>query len=104
MSASGLWRLAAVAMTVSAWTCLGCVATRAALPRYEQPRPALVVLDLQLDFVGPQARMPVTADAVPGLLTATNAVIAQAARRGWALVYVGNEFGPDQWIEKLVPA
>lgn len=53
---------------------------------------ALLVLDLQIDFLEPQGRLPIAREEVAPVLAAANRAIAAAAARRTAVVYIGNEF------------
>lgn len=63
---------------------------------------ALLVLDLQVDFVEPHGRMPIARDQIGPMLAATNQAIAAAAAHRIAVVYIGNEFTrwdiPGNWF------
>lgn len=61
---------------------------------YADGRAALVVLDMQRDFVGPAARMPIGPGQAEPLLAAVNARIAAAQAAGEDVVYVRNAFAP----------
>ncbi len=55
---------------------------------YAQPRTAVLVIDIQEDYTGEHARKRYRDG--DGIVTATNAVLAQAEARGLAVVYVEN--------------
>ncbi|HZO80620.1 MAG TPA: isochorismatase family cysteine hydrolase [Candidatus Binataceae bacterium] len=55
---------------------------------------ALLVLDLQVDFLEPNGRMPIAREQIAPVLAAANRAIAAAGGSGMAVVYVGNEFTP----------
>ncbi len=58
----------------------------------EAARVALLVVDLQTDFLDAQGRFPVALDQVAGLLETTNRLIAYGVTEGWEVVYIANEF------------
>jgi nicotinamidase-related amidase len=62
---------------------------------YPTPRTALLVMDLQRDFLADDGRMPVARDQVTGMLDATNALLARATELGLDVVYVRNAF--SEW-------
>ncbi len=55
---------------------------------------ALLVLDLQVDFLQANGRMPIAREQIAPVLGAANRAIAAAAASGVAVIYVGNEFTP----------
>jgi len=63
---------------------------------------ALLVLDLQVDFLNPSGRMPIAADQTDPVLAASNRAIEAAASRHLPIVYIGNEYTgwdiPGNWF------
>ncbi len=59
---------------------------------------AMLVLDVQEDFVGEHARMPVAKSHVKPMLDVINRVIEQAHPLGMPIIYIGNEFERSQWF------
>jgi maleamate amidohydrolase len=59
---------------------------------------ALLVLDIQKDFIGDQARMSVAKHQIEPMLEKVNTIIAQFNSHRIPVVYIGNEFEPYQWI------
>ncbi|MGO4548211.1 cysteine hydrolase family protein [Paenibacillus sp. 2TAB23] len=58
----------------------------------------LFVMDIQQDFVGEGARMPVAKHQVEQLITNTNAAITQAEIHRIPIFYIRNEFEKEQWL------
>lgn len=71
------------------------------IPVYEAPSTAVLVLDLQRDFLAADARMPIARNQVDGVLAASNAVIGAAAESGAKVVYVANQFSPSDVVANL---
>ena len=68
---------------------------------------ALLVLDIQKDFIGNEARMSVAKHQIEPMLEKVNTIIAKFSSDGIPVVYIGNEFGPDQphggiFLEKML--
>lgn len=63
---------------------------------------ALLLIDFQDDFLGPKGRMPVCRDHVGPALAAARRAVAQARRRGDAILAIGNEFKPDDHLMNLL--
>jgi nicotinamidase/pyrazinamidase len=64
---------------------------------------ALLVLDLQVDFVDPSGRLPISRDQISPVLAAANRAIADANGH-LAVAYIGNEYGfwniPGNWFRR----
>ncbi|MDQ0196469.1 isochorismatase family protein [Paenibacillus wynnii] len=59
---------------------------------------ALIILDVQKDFVGDQARMPVAKHQVVPMLNSINTMISKAEKAEIPVVYIGNEFEMRQFV------
>jgi nicotinamidase/pyrazinamidase len=55
---------------------------------------ALLLLDLQRDFLAPDGRLPVAQEAVAGLLARVNELATRFAHEGAPVVLITNEFSP----------
>jgi nicotinamidase-related amidase len=62
---------------------------------------ALLVLDMQRDFLEDAGRLPVARDQVAGLIASTNALIESAAASGALVVYILNAFPRSAWLANL---
>ena len=65
---------------------------------------ALLVLDLQVDFVDPAGRLPISRDQISPVLAAANRAIGAARSGHLAAAYIGNEYGfwdiPGNWFRR----
>jgi maleamate amidohydrolase len=59
---------------------------------------AIMILDIQKDFVGEQARMPVAKHQINPMLQNINKVIEKANKLNMPIIYIGNEFTRTQFI------
>ncbi|WP_219837091.1 cysteine hydrolase family protein [Paenibacillus sp. R14(2021)] len=59
---------------------------------------ALVILDVQKDFVGNEARMPIAKNQVSPMIDSINAIIKKANIAEIPIIYVGNEFEKKQFF------
>jgi len=73
----------------------GCGTEGPPIGPYENPSTALLVLDLQRDFLEPGGRLPVAADQVEPMLGAVRATETGARAAGAAVVQIENGFAPD---------
>jgi nicotinamidase-related amidase len=62
------------------------------IARYEHPRMALLVLDMQEDFLGDNARMPIDKEQIPAVTGVVNRLVDEFERNGRPIVYVKSEF------------
>jgi len=69
-----------------------CASSGTRIADYPSPIQALLVLDMQNDFVGADARMPIREDSKLPLIAAVNDVAAFAAQKGILVIYIRNEF------------
>jgi len=53
---------------------------------------ALLLIDLQIDFLDAQGRLPISQLQVPALLQSANTASQRAASMAWPIVAIGNEF------------
>jgi nicotinamidase-related amidase len=65
-------------------------------------RAALLVLDMQVDFLSPNGRMPIAPGQIEPVLANSNRAIMAAATRHDEIVYIGNEYMrwdiPGNWF------
>jgi nicotinamidase/pyrazinamidase len=65
---------------------------------------ALLVLDLQVDFVDPAGRLPISRDQISPVVAAANRAIAAAKSGPLVVAYIGNEYGfwdiPGNWFRR----
>ncbi len=59
---------------------------------------ALLVLDIQNDFLSDNALMPVAKHQIDPLITCINSIIMKADQLDIPVIYIGNEFEPKQFI------
>jgi nicotinamidase-related amidase len=60
--------------------------------------PVLIVLDLQQDYFGPEAKMPVASAQTAGVLVTCKALVRAFKAAGRPIVYLQNEFSATDWI------
>lgn len=71
-----------------------CASRGTPIAAYENPQKALLVMDMQRDFLASDARMPIAPEQVAPLLNSVNALIERSAREGVLVVYIQNQFDP----------
>jgi len=59
-----------------------------------ETRKALLVLDMQRDFLEAQGRFPVDQGQAPSVIWSVNTLLAAAARQGWLIAAVYNSYSP----------
>jgi nicotinamidase/pyrazinamidase len=75
----------------------GCerATTGARIPIYDRPQIALLVLDLQKDFLTPSGRLPAAEHQIAPMLEAVNRLTGGSRALGVEVVYVASHFPPD---------
>lgn len=61
-------------------------------PRPEGPKVALLVLDMQEDFLGEKAKMPIAKEQIPAITAVVNSLIDEFEKDGRPIIYVKSEF------------
>jgi nicotinamidase-related amidase len=69
---------------------------------FKNPRTALVLIDLQNDYLLPQGRMAVAQDQVDPMLNAANAMIEAARKNSIDVIYVRDEFSRFEFIRNML--
>ncbi len=64
-------------------------------------RRALLLIDFQRDFLADDGRLPVARHQVGAVIAAANAAVAKARAEGAAIIAIGNEFRPSDWIANI---
>jgi|WetSurMetagenome_2_1015567.scaffolds.fasta_scaffold49533_3 nicotinamidase-related amidase len=62
------------------------------IAKYENPKTALLVLDMQEDFLGENAKMPINKDQIPAITAVVNSLIDEFEKNGQMIIYVKSEF------------
>jgi nicotinamidase-related amidase len=70
----------------------GLAAKGGVIPQNESPKTALLVLDMQEDFLGPNAKMPIKRDQIPAITVVVNSLIDEFEKNGQPIIYVKSEF------------
>jgi len=66
--------------------------TGSPIGKYKNPSTALVVMDMQVDFLGEKAVIPVAKKQTGSVIDAVNSVVKKAMKAGMKIVYVRNAF------------
>jgi nicotinamidase-related amidase len=62
------------------------------IPTVESPKTALLVMDMQEDFLGEKAKMPIAREQIPALTAVVNSLIDEFERNGQPIIYIKSEF------------
>jgi len=62
------------------------------IQNYENPKTALLVLDMQEDFLGENAKMPINKEQIPAITAVVNNLIDDFEKNGQMIIYVKSEF------------
>ena len=62
------------------------------IAKYEKPKTVLLVLDMQEDFLGKNAKLPIDKEQIPAITAVVNSLIDEFERNGQQIIYVKSEF------------
>jgi nicotinamidase-related amidase len=62
------------------------------IPKCESPKTALLVMDMQEDFLGEKAKMPIKKEQIPAITAVVNSLIDEFERNGQPIIYIKSEF------------
>ena len=62
------------------------------IPKSETPKTVLLVMDMQEDFLGEQAKMPIHKEQIPAITAVVNSLIDEFERNGQQIIYIKSEF------------
>jgi nicotinamidase/pyrazinamidase len=62
------------------------------IQQYEHPKTALLVLDMQEDFLDEKGKAPINKEQIPGVTAVVNSLIDEFEKSGQLIIYVKSEF------------
>jgi nicotinamidase-related amidase len=62
------------------------------IQKYDHPKTALLVLDMQEDFLGENAKAPIKREQIPGITSVVNSLVDDFEKNGQLIIYVKSEF------------
>jgi nicotinamidase-related amidase len=62
------------------------------IPGCESPKTVLLVMDMQEDFLGEKAKMPIDKEQIPAITAVVNGLIDEFERNGQQIIYIKSEF------------
>jgi nicotinamidase-related amidase len=73
---------------------MGCsfAAKRSPIPKGKNPKTVLLVMDMQEDFLGVNAKMPINKEQIPAITAVVNGLIDEFEKNGQQIIYVKSEF------------
>jgi nicotinamidase-related amidase len=66
--------------------------TGSIIAKYESPKTVLLVLDMQEDFLGENAKSPINKQQIPAITAVVNSLINEFESNGQLIIYVKSEF------------
>ncbi|MCK7499653.1 MAG: cysteine hydrolase [Comamonadaceae bacterium] len=70
----------------------GFVIEGSSIPKCESTKTALLVMDMQEDFLGENAKMPIKKEQIPAITAVVNSLIDEFERNGQPIIYIKSEF------------
>lgn len=62
------------------------------IPKSESTKTVLLVMDMQEDFLGEKAKMPINKEQIPAITAVVNSLIDEFERNGQPIIYIKSEF------------
>lgn len=62
------------------------------IPKCENTKTVLLVMDMQEDFLGEKAKMPINKEQIPAITAVVNSLIDEFERNGQPIIYIKSEF------------
>jgi nicotinamidase-related amidase len=62
------------------------------IPKCESAKTVLLVMDMQEDFLGEKAKMPINKEQIPAITAVVNSLIDEFERNGQQIIYIKSEF------------
>lgn len=62
------------------------------IPECESTKTALLVMDMQEDFLGEKAKMPIKKEQIPAITAVVNSLIDEFEKNGQQIIYIKSEF------------
>jgi nicotinamidase-related amidase len=85
-------QLAVAVLAFMVFTGFRFATTGRTIATYDHPRTALLVLDMQEDFLGERAKMPINRDQIPVITGVVNSLVDEFQRTKQPIIYVKSEF------------
>lgn len=80
------------------FTMISCGSNDTKINYYENPQKALLVMDMQIDFIGENAKYPIEADQIDDLINTTNRIIEECHNENYIIIYIRNTFKENDWL------
>ena len=62
------------------------------IPKSESTKTVLLVMDMQEDFLGEEAKMPINKEQIPAITAVVNSLIDEFEKNGQQIIYIKSEF------------
>ena len=74
-----------------------CTSNIVEIDSYENPQKALLVIDMQIDYIGENARYPVENSQIDNLIGITNEIIEYSNQNNFTIIYLRRIFRENDW-------
>jgi len=76
---------------------ISCTSNTVKIDNYKNPKKALLVIDMQIDYIGENARYPVENSQIDNLIGITNEIIDYSNQSNFAIIYLRRIFRKNDW-------
>jgi nicotinamidase-related amidase len=78
-----------------------CVSNTVKIVNYENPQKALLVIDMQIDYIGENAKYPVENNQIKNLINTTNKIINDFYQKNYTIIYLRRIFKENDFKNKF---
>jgi len=71
---------------------VSCTSNNIKIGNYENPQKALLVIDMQVDYIGENAKFPIERSQIENLIITINKIIDEYHRKGYSIIYLRRVF------------
>jgi len=71
---------------------LSCTSKAVKIGNYDNPQKALLVIDMQIDYIGEEAKFPIEKSQIENLIITINKIIDEYHRKDYSIIYLRRVF------------
>ena len=84
-----------------AFLLFSCASNTIKIDTYENPQKALLVMDMQIDYIGENAKFPIEQNQIENLIHITNNIIEEFYQNNYIIIYFRNVFRKNDWKNRF---
>jgi len=88
-------------LVLLAFSLSSCASNAVKIGNYENPKKALLVIDMQIDYIGEDAKFPIERKQTGDLIKITNEIIQDFSKNNYTVIYIRNIFRENDWKNRF---